>query len=244
MVKNQFQYRRVALFLWLALWPLVLVAAVFPIRFASLRLCLVTGIVVLWAGFLYLFWNQKVVRAACIVPVLLSGVFLLLPGHRTESSSLRREYVAALHSYEGTPYVWGGESQIGIDCSGLPRCALIKANFLRGVSTANPAPIRESIGLWWYDSSAKALMEGYRARTRVLFKSRSINELDHARLLPGDFAVTSGGAHALAYVGNETWIEADPGPARRVILLKVPSNSAWLKTPVYIMRWRQLEPGP
>ncbi|HVF11359.1 MAG TPA: NlpC/P60 family protein [Abditibacteriaceae bacterium] len=230
-----------SLFLWLTLWPLVMAAAVFPIRFGSLRLFLIAGSITLWAGCLYLFWNQKSVRLASIIPALVLTAFLLLPGRVADTSSLRREYVRSLLGYQGTRYVWGGENKLGIDCSGLPRCALMNANLRQGVLTANPRLLRESLTLWWFDSSAKALKEGYRDKTRVLLTSRSINALDHSRILPGDFAVTSSGVHALCYLGDKTWIEADPGPQDRVITLKVPTANAWFNIPVHIMRWRQFE---
>ena len=234
-------YRKFVLTAWVVLWPLVLVAFVYPISFGSLRLFLLIGVIHLWGGALWLFWKQRLVRYGCLVVAVVTGAVTMLPGYADDAAALRQEYVNSLLRYEGTRYVWGGESKLGIDCSGLPRCALMSANLKRGVLTANPQLIRESMGLWWFDSSAKALMEGYRGKTRVLLSTPAINQLDHSRIMPGDFAVTSSGVHALAYVGDQSWIEADPGPANRVILLKVPGSSAWLNTPVHIMRWRQFE---
>jgi hypothetical protein len=108
------------------------------------------------------------------------------------------------------------------------------------VRTLNPSLVRGSLDLWWHDASAKAMMEEYRGNTRVLFAAKSLNTLDYTKLSPGDFAVTSSGVHTLAYVGNRTWIEADPGPMR-VIQVRVPTKNAWFSMPVKIVRWQVLE---
>lgn len=68
----------------------------------------------------------------------------------------------------------------------------------------------------------------------------SINELDESKILPGDFAVTVTGVHALAYTGDGIWIEADPHYAR-VITVKTPTKNPWFEEPVQIMRWSQIE---
>jgi hypothetical protein len=69
-----------------------------------------------------------------------------------------------------------------------------------------------------------------------------INLLDHATFQPGDLAVTDSGIHVLAYLGDQTWIEADPG-VEKVILAKSPSqDNAWLSSPVKIVRWKLLQP--
>ena len=151
----------------------------------------------------------------------------------------------ALKSYEGTPYVWGGENRRGIDCSGLIRSAMIDANWQRGLKTCNPALLRQAFSLWWHDSSALAMKQEYRGQTRLLFTSRSLNETDYTRLQPGDIAVTQSGAHVLAYLGDRTWIEADPNAlfGDRVIQVQVPTRNAWFRTPMSLMRWRQLQPS-
>lgn len=61
--------------------------------------------------------------------------------------------------------------------------------------------------------------------------------------MPGDMAVTSSGVHVLAYLGERTWIEADPNELQgnRVIRVKTPTRNAWFNMPVHIMRWRQFD---
>ena len=99
---------------------------------------------------------------------------------------------------------------MGIDCSGLVRSGLIKANYEQGILTFNPRLIREGFSLWWHDCSAKALGEEYRGRTWLLVSARSINEIDYATIMPGDIAVTEDGIHVLAFLRAKLWIEADP----------------------------------
>jgi hypothetical protein len=86
------------------------------------------------------------------------------------------------------------------------------------------------------------LGDEYRHATRRLFTASSINALDLAKILPGDFAVTVGGVHTLAYLGDKTWIEADPN-VKRVVKFSIPAMSPWFDQPVYIVRWHELEEG-
>lgn len=132
--------------------------------------------------------------------------------------------------------MWGGESHFGIDCSGLIRRALMDALWWQGLTTANPALWRKAVLLWWYDSSARALRDGYRDQTIVLGRAQSLATLDHSTLLPGDFAVTAYGVHSLAYLGENTWIQADPDAAR-VIVVDTRHPDHWLRMPVVLLRF-------
>lgn len=234
------RFRKIGFALWLLLWPLVLAAWWFPIKFASLRLLIIVGVFALCSGALVLFWKAKTVRFAALVVFATIALLLLLPGREYSRAALRNQYVACLQNYDGAPYLWGGESARGIDCSGLVRRGMMDATLQTGIKTFNTQMIRASFDLWWHDASAQAMMEEYRGNTRVLFAAKSLNELDYAKLLPGDFAVTSSGVHTLAYIGNQTWIEADPGPMR-VIQVRVPTKNAWFSMPMKIVRWREFE---
>jgi hypothetical protein len=228
------------------LWALVGLLAVcswlFPIKFASLRLLLIGSGCVFAIATLILFWRYKPLRFFCLALFGLIAALLILPGREYSGSQLRSDYVASLQTYEDSPYVWGGESGRGIDCSGLIRCGLIDATLHRGIKTLNPVLVRRGLSLWWHDASAKAMKEGYRKDSQLLFQAESLNTLDTKRLQPGDFAITSNGVHALAYIGNKTWIEADPTPMR-VIRVQTPTRNAWFSMPVHIMRWREFERG-
>jgi hypothetical protein len=111
----------------------------------------------------------------------------------------------------------------------------------RGVLQWQPGLARQALSLWWNDCTAATLGRGDGPLTKPLLEAESINALDHARILPGDLAVTRNGLHVLAYLGDETWLEADP-LAHRVIRARAPSpNNVWLRGPVRIVRWRLLD---
>ncbi len=243
--KRQLNEKRIGLALWSILFLLLVAIHFYPIRFGTLRLLMVVGVLALWSGALWLLWPHKAVRRTLLTASTLFIAFLLCPSRPSDPQTLRQQYVRSLKSYDGTTYVWGGESRSGIDCSGLVRSALIDANVKQGLTTANPSALREGLALWWNDCSAKALKDTYRGRTRLLFTAPSLNQLNDVAIQPGDIAVTSSGVHVLAYVGNQTWIEADPSELRgdKVVQVKTPTRIAWFNLPVHMMRWRQLEAG-
>lgn len=47
--------------------------------------------------------------------------------HVTELSEFEPDFVAVAERFVGTPYLWGGKSSLGIDCSGLVQVALTAA---------------------------------------------------------------------------------------------------------------------
>lgn len=229
---------------WRALWPLTAFCLLFPLRYTFLKALPLLGVLGLWGGALCLFWGRKWVRAVCLGLVLTVGAVFVLPGRPPDAGAMRREYVRCLRFYRGTLYMWGGGNRLGIDCSGLVQRALIDAAVEQGVATGNPQLIRRGFALWWNDSSARELGEGYRGRTHPLAQVHSLNAADYAQLLPGDFAVTEGGGHTLAYLGDQTWIEADPSAlvGDKVITVHVPDKkNAWFDMPMRLMRWREFE---
>jgi hypothetical protein len=224
---------------WLLTGVLLLLCLFVPFRFGALRLTMLAGTALFWAGAVGFAWRRPLLRAAALLPALLVAAVALLPGRPADPERLRAAYLAALRGYSGTPYVWGGETHIGIDCSGLVRGGMIEACLKEGVATANPGLLRAAASLWWHDCSAKALGEEYRGETRRLLDARSLNELDYARLSPGDVAVTAAGVHTLAYLGDRTWIQADPG-AYRVVSVRAPAKDGWFVQGVRILRWSRL----
>ena len=208
-------------------FPRLLVLAVaavqfFPIRSGLTRAALLAGFALLWVALAYLNRERRPAIACLIAIPLLFAVFLMLPNRRVEPSALRREYVRSLLPYRGAVYIWGGENRIGIDCSGLIRCGWIDTNLRLGLRTANPGPVRAAIRTWLQDCSAQELGEGYRGRTEFVANVRALNRADYDLLAPGDIAVSDGGKHTLAYLGSETWIEAEPN-CNGVKLVHVPA---------------------
>lgn len=219
----------------------VLGIALLPIRNGPLRMALISGIFALWAGALFLFWDRLTVRILCLALTVGAGSLVLLPARAIDANSLRTQYVRSLKSYQGTNYLWGGETRLGIDCSGLIRGGLIDAETKEGIRTQNVVLLRKAASLWWNDFSAKAISEEYQGRTRRLAESGNLNDVDYTRLQPGDLAVTGGGQHILAYTGDKIWIEADP-KAMKVVSVKAPSDDGWFVQHVTLLRWRILEP--
>jgi hypothetical protein len=199
---------------------------------------------VLWVLLAALAWPK---RWLCLG--LLAGGALCLggvvgPGRAFSAGDLQNAVCRELLAYEGTPYVWGGENRFGIDCSGLVRCALVNAAIKRGVVTGNPALVRFGLSLWWHDCSARDLGQGHRGLTVPVGSFTSVNATNPSVLQPADLAVTATGVHVLAYVGADTWVEADP-TAHRVLVAKVPEpGNWWFQVPVRVERWQVLARAP
>jgi len=185
----------------------------------------------------FVLWRRARVGLAA-GSVLLVG-FLLLPAREADAASLRARYLHALRGFEGTHYVWGGETHRGIDCSGLVRTALMEASFEEGLHRVDPGLLRRALALWWFDSSAQALGEGYRGWTYEVTRASSLRALDPALVHEGDLAVTQDGTHVLASLGTSTWIQADPVLMR--VHLDGPESGGWFTVPVIVMRWRALD---
>lgn len=234
--------RRQVYRLWCLTWFLVLVLLACPVVYGWMRLTIVAGLAFLGGSGLFLGWRWLWVRGGGLAIAAILAGLLLLPGHAADLPRLRQAYVAELQAFEGTRYIWGGESKLGIDCSGLVRQGLIWANAKEGLRSLNPELLRRAIELWWYDAGADALRDEYRHFTLRLGNAQSINALDAAKLQPGDLAASRNGEHILAYIGNHTWVEADPF-FQKVIEVTVPEqNNFWFNTPVYTLRWQQLQP--
>jgi hypothetical protein len=213
----------------------------FPIRSGLTRSVLLAGFALLWIGLLIVSRKRREAVAILALAPGLFLVFLLLPGRAVDAALLRREYVRSLQPYRGAVYIWGGENRIGIDCSGLVRCGWIDANLRVGLRSANPGPVRQALLTWLQDCSAKELGEGYRGRTDLVLTTRSLNHTDYSRILPGDIAVADNGLHTLAYIGSQTWIEAEPN-FNGVAVIHVPEpHNPWYETSMRILRWRTLE---
>jgi len=228
--------------LWLSALLLLIAVAVYPVsnRWSRMLAVFLLGAVLL--GALVLFWRKPVIRWTLLAITAFAGLLLLGPSRSLPSAAVMRDdYLKGLQRYDGVTYFWGGENSRGIDCSGLVRRGLVDALFLRGVRTFHPGLIRESLSLWWNDCTANALGKGQPPFTTQVTDAPSINALQPDRARPGDLAVTADGLHVLAYLGDSTWIEADPG-ILKVIQVKVPSpDNGWFQTPVRIVRWRILQ---
>ena len=54
----------------------------------------------------------------------LAGGGYVFAGHAAPIGQTERDFVAVAETFLGTPYLWGGRTSIGLDCSGLVQLAL------------------------------------------------------------------------------------------------------------------------
>lgn len=173
--------------------------------------------------------------------VCLSAVFVIsivIGDREVDEAAFRNSFVDELRKQVGKTYVWGGEGFAGVDCSGLPRRAFRIACWKRGFLDLNPGLWRLAIQNWAFDASASAMKEEYRGETRNLgVEAASISTLNSNKVAPGDLAVTENGIHMLAYLGENRWIQADPGRGLVIIEDARTSENHWLNTPVEFLSW-------
>lgn len=210
-----------------------------PERSTGIRLAMVLCAAVL-AITPALRWPTRRVRLGTLIAAAVVLSPLAMPLRSGGEAALTQRYLEALRSFEGTRYVWGGETRRGIDCSGFVRQGLVGATAGQAVAGLDPGLLRASAALWWFDASAQALKDGYRGWTVEVARAPSLNALAPGVARPGDLAVTADGRHVLASLGEGRSIQADPLP------MLVHSGAApdveepWFKVPVVIVRWRLL----
>ncbi|WP_309707489.1 NlpC/P60 family protein [Armatimonas sp.] len=236
------QRRRIKLMVWAVVVLLAVVLALLPVSSGGTRKLLVASIFLAWGGGLLLFWGSIVGRIAFLLPLAGAIGLAMMPYRAPKPERLQTVYTESLKRYEGVRYVWGGESKWGIDCSGLIRCGMIDACISEGWQTKDLSLLRTAAALWWYDASALEMGRGYNGRTYVFKENQQLNTTDYTKLHPGDLAVTESRQHILAYLGDKTWINADPKGQFAVVSKTAPQEKdAWFSTPVKLVRWYRLQ---
>lgn len=211
-----------------------------PVTTKLHRLAILFAIAGACFGPLILLWKSKAARVVFIaLPLLLLAPFLL-PGKDIERDALRDDYLKRIVSHEGIGYHWGGESRRGIDCSGLPRKALRDALLNQGLRNLNGTSTRLFLKHWWNDASAKALAEGHLGYAVPTGESGTIAAMNYGNLQPGDLAVTEDRRHVLIFLGDEKWIQADPGAETVTVANGRTGKSGWFAVPVTTHRWSVL----
>lgn len=216
----------------------LLATAAMPVSSRLIRLTQLAAVAAALALVLSFGWQRRWARIAVVV-ALVPVAFMAAPSRALDAAKVRAAYVSELEALGGVEYVWGGEGRMGLDCSGLPRKALLDAALEQGVATGNPKLLRYAAGLWWNDLSARAIGTHHRRSTVPVTEGESIRGLDHGPLRPGDLAVTRDGKHLLVFLDGDRWIQADP-VAGEVITVRAGDANQWLQVPVRVVRWRLL----
>lgn len=224
---------------------LLLIAAIIilimhPINRFSIKITTLGLFILLFISILALFWKKKIIRFTVIGIVAASGIFLSVTGPGVSKEIIRKEYISSLKKYEGVKYLWGGENSYGIDCSGLVRKGLIDTFFKLGFKEFSPQYIRQALYIWFYDSSAEALRDGYREYTVPIMKDITLNSLEHSKIVEGDIMVTENCVHTMVYIGNNFWIQADPGKGKVIIEMAPSKDNVWYDSKSRIVRWKAL----
>ncbi len=219
---------------------LILLTLLHPVNRASLRIAGIVGICLVWVSLLIKCRRKSTPSVILLaLPVVLT-IYLVIPVRVSDHQALRSAYLEELEKLDGTRYVWGGESKLGVDCSGLPRLALRQAHCRRFFSTGNPGHARAWLNSWWFDSSADALANDYRGFTWPVDVEGTLQDIDPKTINPGDLAITENGVHLLVFLGDGKWIQADPGPNKVLIQDPKVDSSGWFKMKSTIHRWREL----
>ncbi len=208
----------------------------YPVHNRMLELGWFAGLILLWLATLASLSARKTLRIIVFFLPFSAAIPFVLPEKKIDPDVLCARYVERLQAYDGTRYVWGGESSLGIDCSGLPRKSLRDALLEQGWRNANGAAFRMWLSHWWHDTSAFAMSQGYRGFTRPLGIKGQLWNLADSPIRPGDLAVRGDGGHVVVYLGNREWIEADPNRGKVHRWISSPSDGGWYEN-MTVHRW-------
>lgn len=215
---------------------------VFPMTPHVRLLLATTFFFLIFTGVVYLF-SAIGSRPITVFPALFFVTLFILwsvLGDKTpDTVALREAYHKRLGALMGTPFARGGETNLGIDCSGLARAALWQAMVRQGVKEFNPYLLGTNLWrFWWRDMSARDIDEGKYGYTKVIGHAKKLAGFDTDAIKLGDMAVADK-THVMIYFGKGQWIEASPVD-HKVVVNRAPASSKrkWFNEPVTLVRWR------
>lgn len=165
-------------------------------------------------------------------------VWSVLSSRTPDQGALRESYNKRLHDFAGAPFALDGETENGIDSSGLARSGLWLAMLRQGLKEFNPRLLGPMLWrFWWRDMSARDMDKGKYGYTKVIGHATKLAGYDTWDLQVGDMAI-SDKTHVMIYCGDDEWIEASPTD-KKVVVNKAPANSKreWFNEPVALVRW-------
>ena len=228
-------------------WLLALSVLAMIVSYTDPPIRLLYILTLLWALFTGLLFGSTAlrtipwVRYTVLTFVLLVTAWYAFAGKPVNTLHLRRAYIARLRAFTGVHYLWGGESHLAIDCSGLARVALWEAMLTCGVTRGNPRWLGVSCwSFWWHDVGARDIEDGSYGYTHVIGSTPQLAGYDTSALQPGDMAVATH-SHVLIFLGGNRWIEANPVDGKVVINPASPAtNRIYFHLPVTLVRWQML----
>ena len=246
--ERRWSFRTVCGWVLMALLLATAIVVRISVMTTSVRLLLVITIAFgLFVGILHLLRFVKFHHAA-VYPVIFFLMFAVLwnvLGNKPyDVNTLRQAYMKRLHGFGNVPFVRGGETTNGIDCSGLARVGLWRAMLQQGITQMNPRLLGSDLWrFWWTDVSARDILLGKHGYTRVTGYAAKLAGYDTSKIKLGDMAVADG-MRVMIFCGKGQWIEANPDDGK-VVINAAPANSkrAWFNKPVTLVRWRFLEEG-
>jgi hypothetical protein len=215
------------------LFAALMLTVIVPTNLIRLLVLAGCGLVAVGAG---LFLQHRRGRRFAVAIVAVAVVAVLLSPIRTDARTLDAAMVKELGHFMNTPYVWGGESVDGIDCSGLPRAARRRAAVSLALGNADPGLLRVAAASWLVDTSASAMLDGN--GTVVLARAATIASLAPDARQPGTLIATADGTHLMVMGDHRHVVEADPALGRVVVLDIEDRASPWTSRAVVALRFK------
>lgn len=218
-----------------------LVAASFFLAVVNnmVRLAVVAAVVFAVVGLALLAVQFKPLRVV-VALVVVAFVIVVVAPIGADGPTLQQQMVKEIVRYDGVPYEWGGESLVGIDCSGLPRSARRSAAVTLALQKVDPGLLRFAALDWLVDVPARGFLEG-RGTVRVAAADRAAL-LPPEALVPGNLIATADGSHVMVVLDATHLIEADPLPNKVIIAPIDDLKNPWMTTKVVAVRF--LSPQP